>query len=100
MTLAHFSCLTAPRLMRPSNHNVGVIVKTLGSRKYFMGLAAWVDEGVAVISFYKGSAHFESQAQRDQETVRIFRCVAGFEFGVDYQEYFDGMSWRGCRAHL
>lgn len=66
-----------------------------GSRKRFVFLKGTLRDNAIRLTFFTGTSFFESEKGRDMEAVRIYRAEAdGFEFGVDYQEYFDGMACR------
>jgi len=64
-----------------------------------MRLQAKVSRNRVGLSFYKGTPFFESEdGARAQDMVRIYRKPEpDFVFGQDYDEYFDGLSWREAK---
>lgn len=63
------------------------------SRKNIMRGRARVQDGRVTITFYKGTPLF--RARKGPCHVRILRSSEPeFEFGSDYEEFFDGLDWR------
>lgn len=70
------------------------------SRKLFFGLQVTQGEGQARLSFYKGTPLLESPRGKEKEMrIRVYRKdEPDFQFGRDYDEYFNGIDWRQARV--
>ncbi|MDO9542875.1 MAG: M14 family metallopeptidase [Kiritimatiellia bacterium] len=70
------------------------------ARKLFSMLRITQGDGKARLSFYKGTLLFESPRGKENEMrIRVYRKdEPDFQFGLDYDEYFNGIDWRQARV--
>ena len=69
------------------------------ARKLLMKQQVKVVDGEVCLTAYKGTSAFQNEgAEPDPfRAIRIFRkAEPEFEFGTDYAEYFDGLSWKNA----
>ena len=70
------------------------------SRKLFFRLRVVSSEAMVRLSFYKSTSFFTSARGREKTMkIRVYRKdEPAFQFGVDYDEYFDGLDWRQAQV--